>query len=335
MTKITLDFAKKLCPDFNLVKRKDLGRSACIHLMPDSETCRRGNHFVCELVLYKLRAEAKEKRLEREAVSASRINLFDTCARKYHLSRNLYLKSPGGEPVFFRVGDAFSVARARIDRGMRFSLLDLRPDIPPVDLAKLRAVIRFYIEHPPYPQGEAVLTCEDHCQFEFEGTWFTGYSDVRTDGGKTIIDWKYAVNSYSHLEVARQAAVYLKGFPDAERFVIYRMRKPAYRPKKSGESMAEFEQRILDGFRKDGPGKVYSRTSIERDQIDVDGILREMKALYEIVLPAQQKAGWSPNYSSCELCDFSTVCGEAIGAPTSEIVRRLTVLKEPDARATR
>ncbi len=324
--KIGIDFAKKLCPDFRLVYRKDLEKKACLHVMRDAEMCKLGNHFLCELQLYKARVRAKNERSKREAISASRVNLLDTCARKYHLLREKYLTSPAGEPVFFRVGDAFSVARARIDTGRPFELDDIRKDIPRVDLAKLRAVIRFYIEHPPYPVGS--VTCEDHCQFEFEGAWFTGYSDFISEDGGTIGEWKYAATSYDHLKVARQAAVYLKGFPSASRFIVYRMRKPTYRPKKSGETMSEFENRILEGYEKDGPDKVIRTTTIERDQLDVDGVLRQMRQSFELVLPSMHEAGMPPNYGSCELCDFSTVCGEMIGCSTNEVVRRLTLRQE-------
>lgn len=323
--KITLDFAKKLCPDFELVNRKDLGKKACMHLMKDGEMCRRGDHFLCELVLFKHRSLAKEQRDAQEAISASRINLIDTCARKYRILRELYIKPPGGTPVFLLAGRAFSTARARMDQELPVDINETGFDLPPVDRAKLRAALRFYRDHAPYPPGS--VTCEDHCQFEFEGAWFSGYSDAMSLDGGTIVEWKYAQKKYQPIDVARAAAIYLKGNQGAERFVLYRMRKPAHRPKKRGETMAEYEERMFEAMCEDGPKKIIHTLTITREDLDVDGILREMISTFENVLPALHKAGMPPNYSSCDLCDFAEICQDNLGASTEEIVRRLRAME--------
>ena len=320
--KLTLDKAKQICSDFEVVTRKDLGKKACLHLMPDKEMCRIGSHFVCELALFKARKGAKEQRDNRDAISASRINLLDACSRKYHFLREKYLKSPAGDPVFLRVGDAFGTARARVDQGLPFRLEDIRKDIPATDLAKVRAALRFYMENPPYPPG--TVTCEHVCHFEFEGTWYLGYADAVTKDQETVVEWKYAVMNYDHLKLARQAAVYLHGVPSASSFVAMRMKKSSHRPKKSGdESMAEFEERIFESLMKD-PSKAIVTTTIKRDEMDVEGVLREMKNSYEKVLPAMRAAGFPPNYSACGMCDFQTVCGDRVGQSTSQLVRRLS-----------
>lgn len=320
--KITLEQAKGICSDFKIVQRKDLGKKACLHLLPDQEMCRRGDHFVCELVLYKIRGLAKGDRAEQPAYTAGSIDLLDTCARKYSLVLEKKLSSPAGEPVFLRVLDAFQRARAKIDLGHTLEMRDVGDALPPVEAAKLRAAIRLYLELAPYPVGS--VTCEEFCQFEFEGSWFTGTARALTQDGSTVIDWRYAQNAVSALQVTRRAAIFLHGFRSAERYALYRLRKPAYRPKKH-ETMRDFEQRIVEGMRKE-PSKVWTRTIIERDHLDVEGVLREMQRTHRIVLPALREAGMPPNYASCETCDYQTVCAENLGATTDEIARQL---KEP------
>lgn len=334
MTKktISLAFAKTLCPDFELVQRRDLGRKACMHLMTDGEMCRSSGHFVCELVLYKQRAIAKEERENRNALTVGKVNLLDACPRKYHLLREKWMKPPQ-DASFLRLVRAFSTARARIDRGLPLELDAIPLDLPPVERAKLRAVLRYYQEREP-PYGPDGVTCDERCQFEFDGTWFSGVAPVLTDAGAKVGVWKYSTPKPSMIEHVRQAAVLLQGFPGAESFVLYRMRKPSYRPKKSGETMRAFEDRIFEGYMKDDPAKIISSMELERDAFDVEGVLREMKHAMETVLPAMHRAGMPPNYKSCTrdgekpACDFESVCTRWVGASTNEIVRQLELRKE-------
>lgn len=325
--KITLDQAKTICPDFNLVTRRDLdGAKACMSIMNDRELCTLGNHFVCELVLYKRGAARIEERASGTALTPASIGAINDCARKYHLEREKKLGSPAGETTWARAARAFSTARARIDQGLPFNVNDIdRKLLPAVDMARLRAALRFYADHPPYAVGS--VSCNATCQFRFEGTWYQGFADAQSVDGAVIVEWRYAAKAYNALALAREAAVYFHGFPDAASYVRWRMRKSTHRPGRKGETMAAFEQRIYDAFVKDGTDKVYSRTLIERHQLDVEGVLREMRETNDKMLHAMREAGYPPSYGSCEMCDYQTLCGEMIGVPTELIVRHLELKK--------
>lgn len=317
---ISREFAHELCPDLKLVHRRDLGKTACINLMKDGEMCSMGTHFVCELVLYKMRSRAKEQREKAEAISASRINLFDSCARKYHLLREQYLDPPGGRPTFLIEGSAFSNARARLDTGLPVAWESLGDELSPLPRAKLRAAVRFYEAHPPYEPGS--VTCEEMVHYEFNGAWFIGYADAADVTGESVREWKFAKGDYGTLQLARQAAVYLQGMPHVDTFVAHRFKKPSNRPRKT-ESMRDFEERVFDSLMEKGPDAIYRKTTITREDIDVEGVLKEMIKTFETVLPAARNAGYPPNYGSCGLCDFQTECGETVGVPIAALVRRL------------
>jgi len=327
MGKVTLTVAKcrELCNDFRLVQHRKLGRKACMHLLPDAEMCRKDNHFVCELVLWKQRQAAKEEREGKNAITPGASNLLEKCPRKYHLKREKFLKPPAGEPSWKRVSSAFNMARAKIDLGAELILDSVRSDISPLNRAKVRASLRFYADgHHAYAVGS--VDCDQSIQFEFEGQWYRGFASAVTKDGGTVYSWRYGKEPMTHLKAAHEAAILLHGYPGATRYVSLLMKKPQNRPRKGGETMAAFEDRIVEHLNKK-PGETMKRLQITRDHMDVEGVLRQMRTKMEL-LPALHAAGMPAFYSDCTGCDYAIMCEQRPGDSTNEIVRRMTLREE-------
>jgi hypothetical protein len=316
--RLTLEKARSLCEHFTPVKNPSTGKSRCISLSEDGEICQHPQHFLCELVTWARYFERNEKQNEQKALSPSRVNCLDSCSRKYAFRYLFKIPSQSPDPMYFRTGDAFTVARAKLDLGEQVDLHRIRKDISAFDAAKLRAALRFYDQERPYEAGTRV--CELEAHFEHRDQWFFGYLDAMTiDAPHAIEEWKYAAGKYDTLRVARQASVYLKAFPQADRFNLWVFVKSALRPKKN-ESMSEFEERVLDDFVKKGRGKVYDRTTILRSDLDVDGVLNDMVKRFAL-LPVYEDAGYPPSYQSCSDCmEYRDLCSKRVGASTEAIL---------------
>jgi len=163
-------------------------------------------------------------------------------------------------------------------------------------------------------------TSELEAHFEHNGQWFFGYLDAMTiEAPHSIEEWKYAATQYNKLRIARQAAVYLNAFPQADRFVLWVFVKSQLRPRKI-ETMSEFEERVFDDFVKKGRGKVYNKTMVPRADIDVKSILDQMTSRYQL-LPILEKLEYPPSYKSCMDCrEYRSLCEKKVGANTQDII---------------
>ena len=279
-------------------------------------------------MLFKQRSEAKEARGGGPAISASRIGIIESCLRKYAFIYEYRVPNPKGEPLYFKVGSAFSNARAKIDTGLPW---DLPSDLPIVALKKLKAALRYYEENPPYKKRSVV--CEIETTFSHDGEHYLGYLDARSTDGKIIYEWKYAVNAYDRLKAARQAAVYFYKFEDAEEFHLITFNKSKHKPKKAvkatkrnpdpqPETMNEFEERVYQSFVDAGVNKTFQRVVIPRDNKVVLQVLDGMNAKFR-TLEQAKRDDFPPSYSQCSgtmKCDYSAVCEKYMGEPTSRLV---------------
>lgn len=324
---LTKDFAEKLCSDVRWERSEKTGKLTCRYKSDD--LCLHQNHFICELVLFKQRSEAKEARGGVPAISPSRIGILDSCFRKYAFIYVHRLPKPVAEPLYFKEGTAFSNARAKMDSGIVWNIDEVPADnLPPVSYRKLRASLRFYKENPPYKPGSAV--CELETTFEHDGHHYLGYLDARSTDLKTIYEWKYAVQPYDRLKAIRQAAVYFYRFDDAEEFQLITFAKPQHKPKKAKkptkrepdpqpETMAEFEERVYQDLTEKGPEKVYQRVVVPRDDLTIIEVLDQMNAKFDMVETAA-KADYPPSYGACRECDYRRTCDQFMGKSTSQIV---------------
>lgn len=319
--KLTLDLCRKLCKDFRLSTNKD-GKKGCHHLQDNREMCNLPSHFVCELVLHK-HALARKEKMKGQAVSASRIGVIECCPRAYAM-HYLHHLDPDDEAAWKRIGHAFGVARARYDVGLDVDLDALRSDLLPYERAMVRAALRLYrlaIGSPssPIPYRPREVTCEEEVLFELHGLWWLGFADAVSLMRDHIYEWKFARTDYDLLTIARQAAVYFHGIPEAKSFTLCIMRKPGQRPGKH-ESELAFENRIF-GEMCSKPEEWIRHFTIERDQLDVDGVLRESAESFRHSLAAGEASSWAPHYSSCDDCDYRPICVDQIGKSTDYVVQ--------------
>lgn len=313
--KLTVEKAKEICPDFTL------GNGGCRSVV-DTEFCALTNHFLCDLVRWK-ENKLRYAALKGTALSASRLGRLESCARSYAFNYDHHL-SVDTDPSWARMGDAFGVARARIDTGMHVDRNGYRKDLLPVELAKVRAAICLYQEAIskridvgfPYKAGEVV--CELETSFYRMNQPFIGYADAVHRNRSAIFEWKYAAVSYPMLAIARQAAVYFAGVPEATEFTLCVMKKPAHRPGKT-EKIEDFESRLTEALMSE-PSSYLSFTTIPRNTIDVEGVVREMVESFNR-LPFLRELGMPPSYSACSDCSYSSVCEKYIGKTTTQIAR--------------
>lgn len=320
--KLTVDRCKEICRDFRLEsKPRTDGKRGCLHVMPDREMCNLPSHFRCELVRWK-ENQARRELLKGSALSPSRIGTLEQCPRAYHLHYNEGI-APESPPPWKRMGDAWGVARARLDKKLEVDPTMLRDDLLPYEAAKVRASIRLYrlvtgLDHRiGYGPGE--VDCEVEVFFEHGGQWWLGYIDSLSKNRARIWEWKYAVTEYDLLSIARQAAVYFKGVPEAQDFSLCVFRKPNQRPGKEENELA-FENRIAIEMSRN-PHDWIKTFTFTRDQLNVDGILRDMASSFKHELAAAEASGWVPHYSSCRDCDYRSICADHVGMPTETIVQ--------------
>jgi hypothetical protein len=316
--KLTLEKAKKLCGDFDLVQKPDGAR--CRHVHDDRELCTLGSHFLCELVNWK-NGQLRKEKIRGVAISASRLVTVEKCARSYALHYDHGIPSPK-DAAWKRMGTAFGVGRARFDVGLDCPEADLQGDLLPVERAKVACALALYkkaisgeIEVGfPYAPGE--VSCELEVMFERHGEWFLGFADAVRLNRSAIYEWKYAAGDYPMLGIARQAAVYLAGVPEANEFTLCVMKKQAHRPGKN-ETIPDFQARVLAAMLKE-PREFLSFTTIPRNAIDVEAVIAEMVNSFRR-LQTLRDLGMPPSYSSCGDCDYAPVCELNIGATTEQI----------------
>jgi hypothetical protein len=220
------------------------------------------------------------------------------------------------------MGDAFGVARARLDTGLDVDLdAGLRPDLLPYEAAKVRAAIRLYRhkwvgDHVGYHPGE--VTCEEEVLFERHGLWWLGYIDAIRKDRQHIWEWKFAVSEYDVLSIARQAAIYLAGVDEAKEFTCAVFRKPGQRPRKD-ESPTEYENRIAADMTSH-PEEWIKKFTFHRDHLNVAGVIRDTAESFRARIAAGEASGWAPSYSQCFDCDYRSICAQHIGMTTEALV---------------
>ncbi len=313
--RITLEQCKSICADFSLSKEK----KSCLHVV--DEMCALPSHFLCELVRYKKNI-ARNANLKSSAASVSRVGTLEGCPRAYAF-RYLHKLKPDVEAPWKRMGDAFGVARARLDSGLEVDPALLRSDLLPYEAAKVRAAIRLY-RHSKWlakkiGYSPLDVDCEVEVLFEAEGFHWLGYVDAALKDRTKLWEWKFAVNEYDMLTVARQASFYMMGVPEAQEMTIAVFRKPANRPKKA-DSPEAFENRLVADMTSDPDDwvKVFRFT---RDQLDVAGVVRDTAESFRSGLIAAAESGYVAHYSSCSDCDYRSICEQHIGATTEQIVQ--------------
>jgi len=319
--KLTLDKCKEICRDFRLAANPGPdGKRRCLQIISD-DMCKLPSHFVCELARFRDRSERNEK-LKVDAVSASRVGTIEQCLRAYNFHYEHKL-DPEGSPPWKRMGDAFGVARARLDVGLDVDVeAGLRPDLLPYEAAKVRAAIRLY-RHKwvgnfvGYHPGE--VTCEEEVLFERHGLWWLGYIDAISKDRQKIWEWKFAVSEYDVLSIARQAAIYLAGVEEAKEFTCAVFRKPGQRPRKD-EPPAEYENRVANEMTKH-PEEWLKKFVFTRDHLNVAGVLRDTAESFSARLKAGDATGWGPSLSRCYECDYRSICASHIGMTTEALVQ--------------
>lgn len=314
--KLTVEKAKEICSDFAL------GNGGCRNVI-DGEFCSLTNHFLCDLIRWK-ENKLRYAALKGTALSASRLGRLESCARSYAFNYDHHL-SVDTDPSWARMGDAFGVARARIDTGMPVDRNGYRKDLLPVELAKVRAAICLYEDAingraagVSFPYKPKEVVCELETAFYRMNQPFIGYADAVRHNRSAIFEWKYAAVSYPMLAIARQAAVYFAGVPEATEFTLCVMKKPAHRPGKT-EKIEDFELRLTESIMAQ-PCDYLTFTTIPRNTIDVEGVIREMVESFNR-LPFLRELGMPPSYSACGDCSYSSVCEKYIGKTTTDIAR--------------
>lgn len=323
--KLTLDQCSKICTDFRLTTKPN-GKKQCLRLISE-EMCSLPSHFVCELVRHKANLARKAK-LKESALSTSRIGQIERCPRAYSL-HYLYQIEPEEHAPWKRMGDAWGVARARLDTGLDVDVeAGLRPDLLPYEAAKVRAAIRLYRhkwvgDFVGYQPGE--VDCEVEVLFSHLGHWWLGYADVVSKDRSKIWEWKFAVTDYDMLSIARQAAIYLKGIPEAREFTLAVLRKPNQRPGKN-EGTQAFENRIAADMTGE-PEAWVKKFTFSRDQLNVDGVMRDSAESFRTQHAAGVASDWAPHYSGCYDCEYRSICAQHIGTPTADLVM---IKKKPE-----
>lgn len=337
--KLSKKKALELCPDFTPVETER--GMTCEN--KDGEICLHANHFLCELDTFRFYVEAKRTRGDAKAMSPSRVKMLSGCARKFAMTYKFFVTKELPEtPQYFLTGDAFTIARAKIDVGKGWDgrLPQPRDKIEPVEAAKLRAVLRWYRENPYYEPGS--VECEVPFQFPYGGGFYVGFADVLIPKGvispkapEVIDEWKYAKTPYTKIKYLTQAAVYLKGRPTAKAFRGLTFKKPALRPKKK-EKMADFEDRVYQDLCNKGASNI-DKVILARKDLDIDAVLRRMKGVHDM-LPVIEEEDFPPSYGGqdCGFCDYRYYCEEMIGSTTKEIAAAIKTdileigkLKEP------
>lgn len=319
--KLTIAQCKDICSDFSLGERD--GKKGCIHIerAAERELCNLPRHFLCSLVSHKRGLERK-KVVKTAAVSASRLGTLERCPRAYAFRYVHHLPIEGEDAAWKRMGDAFGVGRARMDVGLVPDFHGLRPDLQPVELAKVRASLSFYSKlmserSPLLPYQAEQVTCEDEVLFEHDGVHFLGYIDALSLDRSHVYEWKYAVGEYDHLTIARQAAVYLYGTPSAKHFTLCVMKKPAQRPGKT-EPIDLFERRVYNEMTSK-PEEWLKVTTFSRAEMNVEQVVDQMAASWRLLSPLGH-GNAVPHYSQCNDCDYRATCLKHVGAQTGQII---------------
>jgi hypothetical protein len=316
--KLTLAQCQQICADFRLTTKAD-GKKGCLRSI-NEEMCSLPSHFLCELVRHK-QGIARKEQIKESALSASRVGALERCPRAFHFHYGHKIE-PEEQAAWKRMGDAWGVARARLDCGLEVDpSLGLRADLLPYEAAKIKAAIRLYRhkwvhDFVGYAPGE--VDCEIEVLFEKYGYWWLGYLDAASKDRQKIWEWKFAVTDYDMLSVARQASVYLLGMPEAKEFTLAVFRKPAQRPGKT-ESPEAFENRVMGEMTK-APEEWLKKFTFTRDQLDAEGVLRDTAESFRHGSAAGLASGWAPHYSGCNDCDYRSICSQHIGMPTEALV---------------
>lgn len=317
--KLTLEKCKEVCPDFRF---KPANKPPCMFVQDSpqegGQTCALPRHFVCELVLYK-RAAALREQIQRQAVSVTSLAIAERCPRAFTLRYDLGLHA---EESWSRMEDAFNIARARVDSKLSLDLDALDKALTPIERAKVRAALRFYRSQTIlYAPGD--VTCAREVLFQHGGEYFIDAIDAVRSDLSTVYRWKFEVSDFDPIDMARQAAVYLKAVPEASRYVLACIRKPGMRPGKN-ETPAEFEVRVHAEMTKD-PTSWIRHFELERSAVPINAILDQMAASWQRNKP---QAPHTPHLSACHDCEWKPTCGKHVGATTEELVAKIRTVQQ-------
>lgn len=303
------ELASKICEDFRAEKQAD-GKTRC-RSYGDGGLCKRPEYFRCELLTY---SESEErKKVTVPNVSVSKVNTILKCPRLYALTY-VYATQPPLPAKWKIVGRAFSDCSAKIDMGIGYELRG-EIDSMPVDKARVSAILRRYQEWRRTDFGS--LAPEYRVSFNYKDAWFLGYADRITTDKKTIIEWKYASTKYDELKALRQAAVYLYGIPEAEKFVLAVAKKPLQKlkgapkptktnPSPNDETPSELEQRIYEELSHQNDTFTYQ--TYYRSFFDIESTIEQLYQASRLI-KAYEVAGYPPVLSqTCDNCDYRPYC---------------------------
>lgn len=313
--KLTVERCKELCSDFRLSTQK----KACIHV--HNEMCALPSHFVCELVRYKRKLARDAEIKDKEAISSSRVNLLEACPRAYYFRYEAKLQ-PEEESPWNKMGDAFGVARARLDSGLEVEPSLLRSDLLPYEAAKVRAAIRLY-RHSTWLASKVgyspqEVDCEVEVFFEAHDFHWLGYIDAASKDRSRLWEWKFAKTDYDILSLARQSSIYFSGVPEAREMTVAVFRKPGQRPKKN-ESVDAYENRIAADMTTN-PDDWIRVFTFSRDEWNAN-VLRHTAESFRYGLASAVLSEYVPHYSSCYDCDYRSICSDHVGVSTEQIVQ--------------
>lgn len=323
---MTPDEAAALCADLEWVERPG-GSIACKHRLDiaigsseKSEMCHHGSHFVCELVLHKLRKKAEEERAAEHSLSFTRVDRLTSCPRRYAFDYEYGLKGKTRPGTALRSGDAFGIGRAKIDSGIPWEPAMVSKKLTVVERSKVKASLRFYRTHPPYAPESG--TCEDMHTFQFEGFHWVAYTDWLSHGRTRIVEWKYAGKTYDFLRIVRQASIYFMAVPEARTFELIRFAKPAHKLK-TKEKWDAYERRVFEGLSKKGPTEVYDRLVIERRSYRPQNVVAQMAAQARMA-DALRKKNFPPAYGEqCIYCPYHKACRALVHHGTDIVANQI------------
>ncbi|MEK6684645.1 MAG: hypothetical protein AABY46_08310 [Nitrospirota bacterium] len=254
-----------------------------------------------------------------ERWSYSKIETGGDCLRKFWFR---YVASiPETNPYLaFTLGKAFDECRDQIMAGIRW---EIPPGLPPVDAAKLQAVLELFAKQQPFDVDISQVKVEWTLP---NGTPMVGYMDGLARDGKDIAEFKYTVDMdgmYTPGFTARQGACYLTGHPKAERFVMIGCKKPRQKLKE-GEEIETFKTRVKAALEAT-PADVFEVHAIPRGEIPVDALMNELSDTVDIVrwaMTKAEKAGTMPPASrgimKCPMCSYYGLCEMVDGGSIPE-----------------
>ena len=205
--------ARVICPDFDPLRNAE-GKTVCRYILPD-DMCKLPTHFDYDLVRF-----VKKPPI---SVSMTRVSGWQFCERAWAF-RYVYRVDAPVTASWKTLGKAFALCRAKIDMGQ---VWEIPADVTGIDRLRLEVVLEEY-QKLPRLSAKSEVRCEVVIETAPQVVKLLGYADGMSADGKTLYEWKYAVDpdNYTRLAVSLQASAYFAGFPLAQEVVIAVARKP-------------------------------------------------------------------------------------------------------------